>query len=43
MIVSVDGDAGCFAGAYLGLNCGVEFVRRKKDWVKISLTWSSTK
>jgi hypothetical protein len=33
----VNGDPGCFAGGYLGLNCGVESVRRKKDWVRILL------
>ncbi|KAH8941246.1 hypothetical protein BDL97_14G027600 [Sphagnum fallax] len=33
---------GCFAGAYLGLNCGVETVRGKKDWINASLSGAIT-
>nr|XP_024356421.1 outer envelope pore protein 16-4, chloroplastic-like isoform X3 [Physcomitrium patens] len=33
---------GCFAGAYLGLNCGVESVRNKKDWVNASISGAIT-
>lgn len=33
---------GCVAGTYLGVNCGIERLRRKRDWVNATVAGAFT-